>query len=150
MRSDEIQEQLNAIPDTSVREKFQAYPPNVLPSMLTLRAMILETAIALHRPDSVRETLKWGEPSYHLKGGSPIRIDWKPKSLKEYQMYFSCQSKLVPTFKRLFGNRIKFEKNRAIVFTLGEDFPLSEVEACISLAFRYHRIKHLPLLGVQP
>ena len=148
MKENETQDRLNAILNAEVRERFQSYPPNVLPAMLQLREFILETATALQDHAVIVETLKWGEPSYHLKGGSPIRIDWKPKNEEEYRIYFNCQSKLVPTFRRLFGGRLEFEANRAIVFALDGGLPLAELEICIGLAFRYHRIKHLPLLGV--
>ena len=52
------------------------------------------------------ETLKWGEPSYLVKNGSTIRIDWKSKTPDQYAMYFKCTSKLVPVFRSLFKNTL--------------------------------------------
>ena len=38
----------------------------------------------------LEETLKWGEPSYLVKKGSTIRMDWKSKAPNQYAMYFKC------------------------------------------------------------
>ena len=38
--------------------------------------------------------------------------------------------------------------NRAIVFDETDELPVDELKYCILLALRYHRVKHLPLLGV--
>ena len=73
-----------------------------------LRTVIYDTEL--------EETLKWGEPSYLVKKGSTIRMDWKVKTPDQYAMYFKCTSKLVPTFRELFGDLFKYEKNRAILF----------------------------------
>ena len=63
-------------------------------------------------------------------------------------MYFKCTSKLVPTFKTVFGDRFKYENNRAILFHLNDEISNRELKKCIELALRYHSVKNLPLLGV--
>jgi len=64
---------------TEVGKKFQSYPEHVRGKMDQLRNLILSTAEEL-QTDVVQESLKWGEPTYTVKSGSPIRIDWKENS----------------------------------------------------------------------
>jgi len=99
------------------------------------------------RIEEIEETLKWGEPSYLVKGGSTIRIDWKPKAPNQYAMYFKCTSKLVSTFRKVYGDIFKYENNRAIVFDLNDKIPRKELKECIALALKYHTIKNMPKLG---
>ena len=129
-------------------EKFGTYPDKIRKKLLFLRKLILDTASELNDIDHVEETLKWGEPSYVTKSGSTIRIDWKESSPKQYAMYFNCRTKLVETFKELYVDRFKFEGNRAIVFGENDEIPVNELKHCISLSLTYHRIKHLPMLGI--
>ncbi len=126
--------------------KFKSYPKTVRPKLNYLRQLILETAKE-SAIDTLEETLKWGEPSYLAKKGSTIRIDWKAKAPNQYAMYFKCTSKLVPTFKVIYGDLFKYEKHRAILFDLEDDLPEEELKECIRLALNYHSLKHLPLLG---
>jgi len=92
--------------------------------------------------------LKWGEPSYLVKKGSTLRMDWKSQSPGQYAMYFQCTSKLVPAFKLVYGNLFNYEGNRAIVFKMEEKLPKAALKKCIQATLTYHRIKHLPMLGL--
>ena len=130
-----------------VEQKFQAYPDAVKDKLMALRRLILETASEEATIQAIEETLKWGEPSYLVKKGSTIRIDWKAKTPNQYAMYFKCTSKLVPTFKEVYGDIFKYEKTRAIVFGIDEKIPKAELKECISMALKYHSLKHKPLLG---
>ena len=131
-----------------VLPKFEAYPAEIRPKMERLRTLILETAAEIADVTDMEETLKWGEPSYLVKKGSTIRIDWKAKNPVQYAIYFKCTSKLVPTFRTLYGDLFKYEKNRAILFDLEQKLPIKELKACIRMALRYHTIKERPLLGM--
>jgi len=130
-----------------VDEKFQAYPKGIRKKMEHLRQLILETANEIESVQEIEETLKWGEPSYLAKKGSTIRMDWKTKAPDQYAMYFKCTSKLVPTFKELYGDLFKYENNRAILFDLNDKVPKAELKTCISLALEYHLLKNKPLMG---
>ncbi|MEL7220571.1 MAG: DUF1801 domain-containing protein [Bacteroidota bacterium] len=132
--------------DAEVAAKFQAYPDFVKPQLLYLRSLIEQVAKESETIQQMEETLKWGEPSYLVKKGSTIRMDWKARKPEQYAMYFSCSSLLVPTFKMIFTERFQYEKNRAIIFTLQETVPEQELKLCIHMALHYHSIKHLPLL----
>ena len=134
--------------DLVILDTFSQYPPSVRPQMLRLRELILEVANDLEEVSSLEETLKWGEPAYLTKHGSTIRIDWKEKTPDQYAMYFKCTSKLVPSFREVFGDLFTFEDNRAIVFKLNEPIPEPALKQCIAAGLRYHKLKHLPLLGL--
>ena len=133
--------------NSTVEAVFASYPAEINIQMMALRQLILDTASETEGVPALEETLKWGEPSYLTKGGSTIRIDWKPSSPNKYAMYFNCQSKLVDTFKELYHDTLSFDGNRAIVLNAGAGIPVDELKHCVSLALTYHRIKHLPLLG---
>lgn len=130
-----------------VEQKFSTYPKEIVPKLAYLRQLVRETASEHEQIEELEETLKWGEPSFLTKKGSTIRIDWKAKSPDQYAMYFKCTSKLVSTFRTVFGDTFTYEKNRAILFGLEEDIPVDELKKCIEMALRYHSLKHLPLLG---
>ncbi len=131
-----------------VEQKFSAYPKEIKPKLDLLRTLILETASENQLIEEIEETLKWGEPSYLTKKGSTIRIDWKSKTPNQYAMYFKCTSKLVPTFKEVFGDIFKYENNRAILFDLDDEVPKMELKACIGSALQYHSVKTQPNLGI--
>jgi hypothetical protein len=63
---------------TEVKEKFDSYPEHIKPLILYLRELVFCIAEDLDA-GKVEESLKWGEPSYQVKGGSPVRMDWKEK-----------------------------------------------------------------------
>ena len=131
---------------SEVQEKLDSYPEHIAPLMLALRDLIFSVT-ENHNLGEVEETLKWGEPSYLVKGGSPVRMDWKPKSPDKYFLFFHCQTKLVDTFRELYSNALEFQGNRAIVLDINRKLPEKNIRHCIELAFRYKAIKHLPLLG---
>ncbi len=133
--------------DPGVLAKFAAYPPAIQPKIAYLRQLILEQAEAVDAIYRLEETLKWGEPSYVTKQGSTIRIDWKAKAPDQYAVYFKCTSKLVPTFREVYGELFRYENNRAILFNLEEDIPEAALKDCIKMALTYHSVKHLPRLG---
>ena len=131
---------------SNVKLKFESYPDDVRALLMQLRYAILDVA----KEDcvgEVEESLKWGEPSYSVKGGSTVRIDWKARFPDQYFVYFHCKTSLIETFKEVYGDVFTYEGNRAIVFAVSETVPLTELKHCISLSLRYHKLKHLPLLG---
>jgi len=131
-----------------VEAVFNKYPQTVQKKVLNLRKLIIETAKDTEEITNLEETLKWGEPSYLVKKGSTIRIDWKEKTPDQYAIYFKCTSKLVPTFKLVYKDFFKFEGNRAIIFQMNDTIPEIELKNCIKAALTYHKIKHLPNLGL--
>jgi len=137
---------LNRNPEVAI--KFKNYPKNIAIKLKYLRELVLEVAQE-NDIKEIEETLKWGEPSYLAKKGSTLRMDWKAKTPNQYAMYFKCTSKLVETFREVYGDTFKYEKNRAIVFGLEDKVPKGELKECIRLALNYHTLKHLPFLGLK-
>ncbi len=139
---------MTAIKNSAIAEVFDNYPKAVRPKLEQLRQLILEAADEAEGVDRVEETLKWGEPSYLTKDGSTIRLGWKSAAPKRYGLYFICTTTLVETFRYLFDDKLTFDGNRAILFELSDEIPVQEIKQCIKLAMTYHRIKHLPFLGM--
>lgn len=140
-------DKLNIVQNPKVKLKFKSYPKNIEKKMNQLRDMIIETASEMEEVQQIEETLKWGEPSYIAKKGSTIRMDWKAKAPNQYAMYFNCNTSLVETFKIVYKDLFKYEKNRAILFKLNDKIPKKELKECIEMALKYHSIKNKPLLG---
>ncbi len=132
--------------EVQIKNKFDSYPKHAKAVLLQVRSLIQEIA---QQQDLgvVEETLKWGEPSYRVKGGSAVRFDWKEKTPQQYFLFFNCKTKLVDTFRELYSDDLEFQGNRAIVLNLNEPIPITIVQHCIELSLKYKSIKGLPLLG---
>ena len=131
--------------EADVAAVFASYPEAVRAELLVVRRLILDTADALDGVGAIEEALKWGQPSYltsETGSGSTIRIAaTKPDSLHDYAMYFICHTNLVDTFKHLFGDVFTYERNRALLFTLGNALPENELRECVAMALTYHQTK---------
>ena len=130
----------------SVKQKFTMYPENIAVVLHEIRSLILQVAVQ-DGITELEETLKWGEASYLVNGGSTIRIDWKPKDPDVIKVYFHCQTTLVETFKEIYRDDFEYEGKRAIVIPLNAEVKEGPLGHCIELALKYHSVKHLPLLG---
>jgi hypothetical protein len=53
-------------------------------------------------------------------------------------MYVHCQTDLVERYKQLYGDILKFEGSRAIVFDVDQDIPTEAVKHCLTMALTYH------------
>lgn len=129
-----------------VQEKFNSYPKHIKPLLTQLREVVFSIAEESNLGE-VEETLKWGEPSYQVKGGSPVRMDWKEKYPDQYFLFFNCQTRLVETFRELYPETLEFEGNRAIVLYSNKKLPKKTIRHCIEMAMNYKSIRKLPLLG---
>jgi len=129
-----------------IKEKLDLYPSKARERLNEIRNLIYKIAKE-EQLGEITEDLKWGEPSYSVKKGSPIRMDWKSKQPNQVSLYFNCKTTLVETFKEIYRGSLQFEGNREIVLPISNSIPTNELKGCISKALRYHKIKHLPLLG---
>lgn len=134
--------------DPRVEAIFAKYPDFVRGKLQFLRALVIETAKETEGVDMLEETLKWGEPSFVTKRGSTLRMDWKEKSPDQFAMYFQCTSRLVDTFRLVFGTKFQYEGNRAIIFDLNQRIPELELKECIKASLIYHNVKELVTLGI--
>ena len=137
---------INTNPDFDA--KLANYPDTVRDKMQFLRDLVIETAEEISEISEIEETLKWGEPSFLTKSGSTLRMDWKQKAPDQYAMYFKCTSRLVETFKVVFGDKFNYEKNRAIVFQLDQKVPSKDLKKCIKATLMYHKVKGDITLGI--
>ena len=125
---------------------FNSYPQEIRTRLIFLRLLILNTADSLEEVGELKETLKWGEPSYltpKTKSGSTIRIAWKKTQEEKYSIYFKCTANIVPAFKEKYPNEFRFGGNRSIDFNIDDEVPVKELKCCIALALTYHLNKKL-------
>ena len=141
-------ENLDIKTDPRIEDVFANYPDFVQDKMYALRELVIETAKELPEITMIEETLKWGEPSFLTKSGSTLRMDWKKKTPNQYQMYFKCTSRLVETFKVVFGDLFEYEKSRAIIFQLDQDIPKEALKQCIKATLLYYKVKKDTTLGI--
>ena len=139
---------MDNIKNPKVLKKFQSYPKDIRRKLMQLRQLIFDVVSESDDIGELEETLKWDEPSYLTDGGSTVRIDWKESRPEDYAMYFNCNTKLVATFKEIYSDKFNFEGNRAIIFHKKDKVPRKELKHCITLSLQYHKIKHLPMLGL--
>lgn len=139
---------LNVTTTSDFKVKIADYPDFVRGKLKNLRELVIETAKEIPEITNLEETLKWGEPSFLTKTGSTLRMDWKKNTPNQYQMYFKCTSRLVETFKMIFGDLFEYEKNRAIIFQLDQEIPVAELKKCIRATLIYHKVKELETLGI--
>lgn len=127
--------------DRNVAKVFDAYPDTIRAKLMTLRAMILETAASIGGVGPLEETLKWGQPSYltaESGTGSTIRIDRVKPDDNRVAMYFHCQTDLVATFRELYPAQMEYGGNRSILFDAAARIPEKALRHCIGLALTYH------------
>ena len=127
-----------------VAEVFDGYADPARGKLLALRALIFETAAKTDGVGELHETLKWGQPSYltpESKSGSTIRIDAIKDDPAHVAIYFHCQTSLVPTFRDMYGDRLTFEGNRALLLDTKKKLPEKELRHCLSQALTYHPAK---------
>jgi Domain of unknown function (DU1801) len=135
---------MKRIYDPQVARVFNRYPKRMKQKLMKLRELIFDVAAKTKDVGKLEETLKWGEPAYltsESKSGSLIRIDVQKSDPSRYAMYFHCQTSLVDSFRTLFPDSFRYEKNRVIVFEESERVPVNELRTCISMALTYHLTK---------
>ncbi len=128
-----------------VKIKFDNYPSGVKDKLLILRDMIFDVAKE-NDLEKITETLKWNEPSYVIKNGSTVRIDYKKSKTNHYSMYFNCKTKLIKTFRELFSDKFTFIGDREILFYEDEIIDVKALRYCILLSLTYQKRKHLQML----
>jgi len=138
---------MDFVKSEEVAQLLKAYPSHVSSRLKELRSLIIDVAKETEEVSKLLETTKWGEPSYVTKTGSTVRMGWNEKTPDKYYLYFICSTRLIQTFKAIIGDELHYEGKRAIVLSLAEPIPVKALQKCISMALRYHKVKHLPLLG---
>ena len=124
-----------------VRAVFDSYPAAARAKLLMVRQLILEVAAQTEGVGEVTETLKWNEPSYSVKAGTPIRIAWKASAPEQVGIFFHCQTDLISRFRDSFADTLTLEGNRALVLPISAPLPKEVLRVCFRAALRYHRDK---------
>ena len=117
------------------------FPSVIRKKLMRLRMLIFDVASETEGVGELEETLKWGQPSYltkKSKSGSTLRIGREKKTEGDYAIYFKCQTTLVATFRELYKDKFRYEGNRAIVLSVNDKIPVSELKHCIKMALTYH------------
>ena len=128
-------------PNADVKSAFAAFPKRRREDLLRLRELVFLTASQNMKIDGITETLKWGQPSYlpvRPKTGTTIRLGLPKNDPDHFGLYVHCQTSLIAEFRELFGAKLAFEGNRAVLLKHGSVFPADELAHCISLALTYH------------
>jgi len=125
--------------DPNVEKAYAEFPEDVRDDLLTLRALIFETAHSTDRVGEIEETLKWGQPAYltpQTKSGSTIRLG-TPKQ-GGFAIYTHCQTTIMSNFQALFPTEFSFDGNRAVQFQPDAPLPLDGLRLLIKSALTYH------------
>lgn len=132
------------IGDARVARVFDSYPAELGERLRELRSLIFEVARETEGVGALEETLKWNQPSYltpETGSGTTIRIDGTDSAGTGYAIYVHCQTTLIETFRELYGDRFRYEGNRALHFDIAEAIPREELANCIRMALTYHSRK---------
>lgn len=124
-----------------VRAAFERCPEPARSRLLELRRLVFATGEATPAVGPIRETLKWGQPSFlpeRPRTGTAVRID-RHGSDARCAVYFHCQTTLVRDFRGLYGELFEFEGNRALILDAEGPFPREALGHCIALALTYHK-----------
>src|SRR6478736_3353495 len=127
--------------DLRVAAVFKAYPPSLRARLMALRELVFDTAARTAGVGALRETLKWGQPSYltaESGSGTTVRIDRLKGRDDGYAIYFHCQSGLVETFRTIYPDTFVYEGKRAIVLKAKDRLPVRALGHCIGLALTHH------------
>lgn len=132
--------------EKELRGVLQHYPEQAQTKFRQIHQLMLDIA-KQSELGTVEASIKWGEPSFVTKQGSPVRIAWKEASPDQIGIFFICTTRLVDTFRELYADTLDLHENRAIHLRLQDPLPQTELGHCLQLAFNYHQLKKLPLLG---
>jgi hypothetical protein len=127
--------------DPSLAQFFANVPVAMRRKLMALRELIFRTAAVTPGVGPLLETRKWGEPAYltaQTKSGSTVRLGYKPSKPDQCAVYFVCHTHLIDSFRTRFPLELRFEANRAIVFTIADEIPVDTLAFCLAAAMTYH------------
>lgn len=106
-------------------------------AFLRLRDLIFEVAASLDVAGEVSESLKWGQPSYSMPGGTPVRLAPARGDARAVGVYTSCQTPLVADFALEHGEVFDYDAGRGIHIPVDAALPRRELADFIAAAFTY-------------
>lgn len=135
---------------TTIELYLEHLPDTHRQPLLTIQAWIADEASAADA-EPVATSLKWGQPSYTVSGGTPIRLgydDTDPKT-PTVSLYMHCQTQLVETFRELYPDTDQpwtWIKTRELRLPADQPLPETMIRQFIQFALTYQRRKALLLL----
>ena len=133
--------------EENLKRVVTGYPELAKEKFFQIKNLIYEVADK-KGISKIEESLKWNEPSFSVKGGTPVRIAWNLKRKNQIGVYFSCSTNLIENFRVVYEVILNFEGKRGIIFQLNDEIPVEELKMCLEKALTYHKVKNLPLLGM--
>lgn len=126
-------------PPPAVAEWFRTAPPELDDLANRLRDLIHRVAFDVDAWPLVEE-LKWGQPSYrspHGNESTPVRIGWTKRD--DVALLTHCQSSVVPEFRAAWGDRFRFDGDRAVLVGKAETARIDELTEFVTRALTYRR-----------
>ena len=111
------------------------------PKLLKLRELILSVAAKTPKVGPLDEVIRWRQVSFITSAtgsGSIIRIGVSRTLPGCVAIYFHCQTTLVSSIRSRFGDKLRYEGNRAVLLPVHKPLPIKTVEWCIRSALTYN------------
>lgn len=126
-------------PIPAVAEWLNDVPAGLHDCLVRLRMLV--HAVALDEAAwPLVEEIKWGQPSYrspHGRESTPVRLGWTGDG--DAALLTHCQSTVVGEFRAVFGDRFRFDGNRAVLFASADEIREPELAELIRHALTYRR-----------
>lgn len=129
--------------DPAVKAVYNTWEKPIREMALQLRELVFNASADSPDIGTLKETLKWGQPSYlpnRPKTGTTIRI--APHDEETLGLYVPCSTTLISTFRQHYDDTLSFSRNRAVLIPLNTPIPADEITHCIKLALTYHLKKN--------
>lgn len=126
--------QTPAIPD-DILAALDALPNSARPVLVRLRGVIFDVASTVPGAGDVSETLKWGQPSYAVSTGTPLRLGVTKTGIPS--LFVHCQTSVVSDARSVLAADLQFEGNRAVLVAQDTAFPEAALRQVIHAALSY-------------
>ncbi|MEO1056065.1 MAG: DUF1801 domain-containing protein [Actinomycetota bacterium] len=127
------------VPSATTAEWLAAVPSELTGLVERLRNLIYRVAFDVDAWPLVEE-LKWGQPSYrspHGNESTPVRLGLTAGD--DVALLTHCQSSVVPEFRAVFGERFRFEGDRAVLVSDADAGHIDELADFVGRALTYRR-----------
>ncbi|MFP7570151.1 DUF1801 domain-containing protein [Marivita sp. S2033] len=119
----------------SVAPAFDAMSPEHRRILETLRSLIHDVADATPGVGAVTESLKWGQPSYAVSTGTPLRLGLTKD--ESAALFVHCQTRVIADARAVFSQDLCFEGNRAVLIPTDNPVPVEPLRQVICSALTY-------------
>jgi len=134
----DVKHQVPPPPDV-VTERVRSAPVELRDRIYRLRALVYDVGAKADAWPLIEE-IKWGQPSYrspHGNESTPVRIGWTDDG--DVALLTHCQSTVIPEFRSAFGDRYRFDGNRAVLLGPKDELHDDDLAELIHHALTYRR-----------